>query len=63
MHFSITQNSVFLESLKSSGHLVMWGNANTGVCWDLVALLFAFLMDLAFDGDITISIKMVGASS
>lgn len=31
----------------------MCGNANIGVCWDLVALLFAFLMDLAFDGDIT----------
>lgn len=28
----------------------MCGNANIGVCWDLVALLFAFLMDLAFDG-------------
>lgn len=41
----------------------MCGNANIGVCWDLVALLFAFLMDLAFDGDITTSIKMVGASS
>lgn len=41
----------------------MWGNANTGVYWDLGALLFVFLVDLAFDGDITISIKMVGASS